>query len=195
MIPPFDDINVRRAVLAGFDRAALLDARGGAVIGRIPTHFLPPGANGFAQAGGAKGPGVAFLNTTGRPDPRLSARLFRAAGYRSGRYTGKQPLLMVGEMVGTGTKIAEAAKASYERMGFNVKLKLALTIPMYSKYCNVPKEEIDVCPSVGWINDFADPQTTLNITFNGKYINTTGNVNWSQFNNPEINKAMEEAAM
>ena len=32
---------------------------------------------------------------------------------------------------------------------------------MYAKYCNVPKEEIDVCPSVGWIADFADPQTVL----------------------------------
>ena len=42
---------------------------------------------------------------------------------------------------------------------------------MYGKYCNVPKEEITVCPSVGWIADFADPQTVLNITFNGKYIN------------------------
>jgi peptide/nickel transport system substrate-binding protein len=64
---------------------------------------------------------------------------------------------------------------------------------MYAKYCNVPKEEIDVCPSVGWIADFADPQTVLNITFNGKYINATGNVNWSQANNPEVNSAMTAA--
>ena len=64
---------------------------------------------------------------------------------------------------------------------------------MYAKYCNVPKEEIDICPSIGWIADFADPQTVLNITFNGKLIVPTGNVNWGQANDPEINKAMDEA--
>ena len=45
---------------------------------------------------------------------------------------------------------------------------------MYAKYCSVPKEEITVCPSVGWIADFADPQTVLNITFNGTTITQTG---------------------
>ena len=45
----------------------------------------------------------------------------------------------------------------------------------------------------GWIADFADPQTVLNITFNGKLIVPTGNVNWSQANDPELNKAMTEA--
>ncbi len=64
---------------------------------------------------------------------------------------------------------------------------------MYAKYCNVPKEEIDVCPSVGWAADFADPQTVLNITFNGKFINPIGNENWSQTNVPKINAAMTAA--
>ena len=64
---------------------------------------------------------------------------------------------------------------------------------MYAKYCNVPKEEITVCPSVGWIADFADPQTVLNITFNGTTIDPTGNVNWGQTNVPNINAAMAAA--
>ena len=48
---------------------------------------------------------------------------------------------------------------------------------MYAKYCDVPKEEIEVCPTVGWIADFADPQTVLKPTFNGSSIVPTGNVN------------------
>jgi peptide/nickel transport system substrate-binding protein len=64
---------------------------------------------------------------------------------------------------------------------------------MYAKYCNVPKENISVCPSVGWIADFADPQTIINITFNGKLIVPTGNVNQGQVDNPELNAAMTAA--
>ena len=42
-VPPFDDVNVRRAVIAGFNREAMRLTFGGAVSGDIPTHFLPPG--------------------------------------------------------------------------------------------------------------------------------------------------------
>jgi peptide/nickel transport system substrate-binding protein len=192
-IPPFDDVNVRRAVLAGFDRTALREARGGVFAAQMPTHFLPPGTNGFAQAGGFKGPGSRFLNASGRPDAKLAARYFRRAGYRSGRYTGKQPLLMVGEMVGTGTRIAKAAEASFKRMGFNVQLKLALTIPMYSKYCNVPAAQVAICTNVGWPRDFEDGQTMLDPTFNGAHIPSANNSNWSQLDVPSVNRAMARA--
>ncbi len=64
---------------------------------------------------------------------------------------------------------------------------------MYSKYCGVPKEEIDVCPGVAWGDDFPDPQTVLNITFNGTTIVSTGNVNWGQTDVPKINAAMAAA--
>jgi peptide/nickel transport system substrate-binding protein len=50
-----------------------------------------------------------------------------------------------------------------------------------------------VCPSVAWIADFADPQAVLNVTFNGKSIPSTGNLNWSQVNIPKINAAMTAA--
>jgi peptide/nickel transport system substrate-binding protein len=50
-----------------------------------------------------------------------------------------------------------------------------------------------VCPNVGWIADFPDPQTVLNITFNGTTITQTGNVNWGQTNVPKINAAMAAA--
>jgi peptide/nickel transport system substrate-binding protein len=64
---------------------------------------------------------------------------------------------------------------------------------MYGKYCGVPSEEIDVCPSVGWIADFADPQAVLNVAFNGNLITPSGNNNWGQVDVPSINAAMEAA--
>ena len=61
-VKPFDDINVRRAVMAGFDRDAARKARGGKFTGSLPTHFLPPEFPGFEEAGGEEGPGVEYLS-------------------------------------------------------------------------------------------------------------------------------------
>ena len=66
---------------------------------------------------------------------------------------------------------------------------------MYSKYCGVPKQEIDVCPSSGWIRDFDNPLTVLYVPFNGAAIVPTNNANWSQLNVPSINSAMNKAEL
>ena len=44
-IKPFDDINVRKAVIAGFDRNALLLTRGGKLVGDIADALPPAGAS------------------------------------------------------------------------------------------------------------------------------------------------------
>ena len=56
----------------------------------------------------------------------------------------------------------------------------------------MPSKEITVCPNVGWIGDFADPQAVLDLTFNGRYIPPSGNVNWSQTNLPDVNRAIAQ---
>ncbi|MGZ4276706.1 MAG: hypothetical protein ACXVVU_08620, partial [Solirubrobacteraceae bacterium] len=60
-IKPFGNLDVRKAVLAASDRTALQLTRGGVSAGDLATHFLPPAFPGFAEAGGAKGPGADFL--------------------------------------------------------------------------------------------------------------------------------------
>ena len=51
---------------------------------------------------------------------------------------------------------AEIVNQTLKNLGFTTKFTLVEPATMYAKYCNVPKEEVDVCPSVGWIADFAD---------------------------------------
>ena len=75
-------------------------------------------------------------------------------------------------------------------LGFKTKLTAVERAVMYSKYCGVPKEQITICPSVEWGADFADPQTILNVTFNGSYITAEGSVNYSQTNYPWLNSEM-----
>jgi peptide/nickel transport system substrate-binding protein len=192
-IKPFDDLNVRKAVLAGFDRGAMLLTRGGTVAGDMPTHFLPPNIPGFDEAGGMKGPGVDFLNTTGKPNPQLSAEYFRKAGYADGKYDGGPQLLMVGVSSGIARDAAEVAKEQLTNMGFDLRLRLVSPDAMLTKFCRVPKAEVAVCPNNSWYKDFADAQTLLDPTFNGANILPTGNSNTSQLDVPAINAAMRQA--
>jgi peptide/nickel transport system substrate-binding protein len=54
---------------------------------------------------------------------------------------------------------------------------------------------VAICPNVGWLKDFANPQTFLDPTFNGANILAQNNSNWSELDVPEINDAMEQAKL
>jgi peptide/nickel transport system substrate-binding protein len=191
-VKPFDDINVRKAVIAGFDREAMRLVRGGELVGDIPTHLLPPGLPGFEEAGGLKGPGLDFMSHPSG-DMALAAEYFKKAGYASGKYEGDKDLLMVGTSEGVAQKAAEVAKENFEKMGFKVRLRLVTQDAMYTRFCNSPPANVAICPNVSWGKDFADAQTILDPTFNGKNIVQQGNSNWPELNVPEINEAMDKA--
>jgi peptide/nickel transport system substrate-binding protein len=190
---PFDDINVRKAVLAGFDRRATLLALGGEQVGTVATHFLPPGMPGFEQAGGADGTGADFLGAP-EGDPEVASAYLKKAGFADGRYKG-EPILMVGPQDGNGRRIAELAKGSFEKLGFDVRLQLLSQQIVQTKYCGFPASAVAVCPNVGWARDFADGQTFLDPTFNGASIQPVGNANVSQLDVPAVNEAIDRASL
>jgi peptide/nickel transport system substrate-binding protein len=194
-VKPFDDINVRKAVVAGFDRNALILTRGGKLVGDPATHIMAPGMAGFEEAGGMKGTGVDFISPDGSALPDVSAEYFKKAGYASGKYEGKEKILMVGSNAGVAAKTAESAKEQLEKMGFNIEMRLVQQQTMYTRYCNTPSAKVAICPNVGWLKDFADGQTMLDPTFNGKNILQQGNSNWPQLDDPTINKAMDDAEL
>jgi peptide/nickel transport system substrate-binding protein len=191
---PFDDINVRKAVIAGFNREALRLVRGGELIGDIPTHMIPPGMPGFEESGGYEGFGLDFMAEPAG-DADLAAEYFRKAGYASGKYEGDEELLMVGTSEGVAQNTAEVAKENFEKLGFKVRLRLVTHDAMITKFCTVPSAKVAICPNVSWGKDFGDSQTILDPTFNGANIAPQMNPNFSQFDNPAINKAMDDAAV
>jgi peptide/nickel transport system substrate-binding protein len=191
-VGPFSNINLRKALWAALDRTALNKARGGELVTNVATHFIYPTIPGFEQAGGLKGLQVDY-NEHPEGDLAVAEKYIKLAGYPSGKYTGGQTLEIVGASNSPEKEDAEIVNQALEKLGFTTKLTLVEQSTMYEKYCGVPKEEIDVCPSVAWGDDFADPQTVLDITFNGKFINPINNDNWSQTNVPKINAAMSTA--
>jgi peptide/nickel transport system substrate-binding protein len=193
-IPPFDDANLRKAVAAALDREQMRIVRGGAVVGDVASHFLYPGVLGFEQAGGFRGTGVDFLaNPTG--DRALALRYMRAAGYPDGTYTGDETLQVVGLAGAPDSNDAQILDQTLRDLGFKTNLKLVESSVMYTRFCGRPSARVQVCPNLGWVRDFADPQTVLDLAFNGAYVLPENNPNWPQLDDPRVNAAIGRAEL
>jgi peptide/nickel transport system substrate-binding protein len=191
-IAPFDNVNLRKAVVAATDRKALQLTRGGAVAGDIATHFLAPTAPGFEAAGGMKGPDLDFLaNPSG--DMTVAAKYMKAAGFPSGKYSGP-PISMIGDNSDPAAKSAQVALQTFQKLGFKVNFRAVSHETMYSRFCNVPKQKINVCPNVGWLPDFPDGYAWLFVPFNSQAIVPVNNANWPQLSNPQVDAAMAKAS-
>jgi peptide/nickel transport system substrate-binding protein len=188
---PFDNINVRKAVNAALDRNAMLLGFGGKAVGQVAMHIIPPGVAGFDEAGGTAGTGVDYLkNPSG--DPKLAASYLKKAGFSNGKYSGPK-ITMVADNAGNQKAAAQVVLDSLQKIGFQVNFRTTTRDTMFSKFCAVPTNEPQICPSVGWLKDFADPQTMLDPVFNGKNIVPNGNVNWSLLNDKALNAQMDKA--
>jgi peptide/nickel transport system substrate-binding protein len=200
---PFDNINVRKGIIAATDRTALRLTRGGAALGDIATGWLPPGVPGFEEAGGLKqNDDLDFLNHPSG-DPAISKKYMLAAKKddpslpidSNGHWTGSDKILTVASNADPGKKTAEVFQGQIQKLGFKLNFRIVPQDTLYTKFCSVPKAKVQICPNVGWFKDFADPQSMLDATFNGNNILQQGNVNWPQLDVPAINSAMKKAAV
>ena len=193
--PPFDDINVRKAVIAASNRTDLRNTRGGELTGPVATHFLPPEFPGFEEAGGLEGPNLDFIQNP-EGDPQLAAEYMKKAGFSSGKCEGSDcEITVVGENSPPDSDTAEVVRSQLEELGFKVNLQKVTSDIMYTKFCSTPSNAPDVCPNVGWLKDFNDGQSMLDPTFNGANVVPENNSNWPQLNVPEVNKAIDDAVL
>jgi peptide/nickel transport system substrate-binding protein len=196
---PFDNLNVRKAIIAASDRDALRLTRGGEVLGDIATGWIPPGIPGFEESGGLKQNTDLDFLANPKGDPTVAKKYMDAAAAEGvaitgGKYTGSEKLLTIATNADPGKKTAEVFQNQIEQLGFKLNFRNVPQDTLYTKFCGVPKQDVAICPNVGWFKDFPDPQSMLDATFNGKNILQQGNVNWPQLDVPAINDAMTAAS-
>jgi peptide/nickel transport system substrate-binding protein len=192
-VPPFNNINLRKAVIAQQNRAGFLLARGGKLIGTVMSHFIYPEVPGFQQAGGYKGFGEDFLSSpTG--NHQIACKYMKLAGYPNCKYTGSANVLIVGSNAPPDPAEIQVVQNGLQALGFKTTVKLVPQQTMYSKFCGYVKAHINVCPTAGWLEDFPDPYAALYIPFSGQAIVPINNSNWGLLNDPKVNAAMNAAA-
>lgn len=197
-VKPFDNLNVRRALLAAVDRSALRLTRGGPLLGELATGFLPPGMVGFEQAGGREQASEYDFNVHPEGDLEVAKRYMLAARDEGlpidaeGRWTGGGEIVTVAPNSSPDDKTAEAFQAQAAKLGFDVRLRLVPREVVYTNFCSVPARRVGVC-FVSFGSDTADPYSLMQLAFNGESIRPQGNLNMSQLNDPEVNDAMAAA--
>jgi peptide/nickel transport system substrate-binding protein len=190
-VKPLDNVNFRRAIAAVVDRNALRQTRGGPAVGTVATHFIPPDIPGFDQAGGNAGPGFDFYkNPSG--DVALAKEYMKKAGYSSGMYTGPA-LLTIADNQSPAKETAEAFQQQLSQIGVKLQLREVPHASVIGKFCGTPKQNVAICPTLGWGKDFFDAQSMVDPIFNGKNITQSGNVNIAQANDPKFNSQMDKA--
>lgn len=197
-IPPLDNLNVRKALMAGVSRTALRLPRGGPLAGDLATGFIPPGLRGYEEAGGPNQGANLDYNRNPDGDPAVAKKYMLAAGKdgvpvdAQGRYTGKDKILTVAANSAPDNKVAEAFQAAAEKLGLKISLRLVPREVVYTNFCSTPAKKVGIC-FVGFGPDTPDPYSMLVLPFDGRSIRPEGNLNISQLNDPAVNKAIDEA--
>ena len=190
-VKPLDNVNVRRAISAVIDREALRQTRGGPTLGIIATHFLPPGVAGFEEAGGEKGPGYDFSSNP-KANVALAKEYMKKAGYENGTYDGP-PLLTIADNESPAKETAEAFQEQVKAIGLKLQFREVPHATMLTKFCQVPKADVAICPNLGWGADFFAAQSFFGPLFYGPNIVPSGNVNTAEVNDPKLNDQIDKA--
>jgi peptide/nickel transport system substrate-binding protein len=189
----FTNVNIRRAVYANLNRQGIIKIKGGALTGEPGTHFITPGTSGFIQAGGYPGPKYPWNEYTGG-NLTVAEKYMKAAGYPSGKYTGKLTATIVGSNNGTDVEaINQLVQKDFNELGIKTKLIQVDQAVMYEKYCTVPKSDTDACPDAGWIRDFNDAFSILYPTFSSHVITPTLTENGGSVSDPTLDALMAKA--
>jgi peptide/nickel transport system substrate-binding protein len=202
-VKPFDNINIRKAIIAASDRNALRLTRGGKILGDIANGYIPPGIPGYDEAGGIKQNADLDYLKSPNGDGALAKKYMLAAKQQdptqpidaNGRWTGSEKILTMAINADPGKKTAEVFQNQMKQLGFKLNLRIMSKDTLFTKFYSVPKANVALYPNVGWYKDFSDPQSMLDAPFNGNNILQQGNVNWPELDDKAINAAMTAAAL
>ena len=195
VVPPFDDIHVRKAMNFVMDKAGLIKALGGATAGIPAEHIIPPAVLNGKLAPGEFDPygcsaGANCPSHSG--DVALALAEMKKSKYKTDA-SGKcidpicNNVVNVTRSTAGFTVLEPIEEAAAAKIG--IKLKTTEVQSFYGK-AGVPKNLVAFTSGAGWGKDYADSKTFFGALFLGSVILPEGNVNLSNVGlTPDIAKA------
>jgi len=191
-LPPFDDLHVRKAVNLIVNKDALRRIRGGPQFGEIATHVVPPSMGGALPAS---------YDPYATPGHRGDLAKAQAEMKQSKYDTNQDGVCDANECKGifwvtdSGDPYPDQTASLQQDLA-----KIGITDPrvraldrgtMYNFY-STPAKKVQFGNGAAWGKDYADVLTFIDPLFNGANIQPTGNVNYSELDDPTLNSKIAE---
>lgn len=188
-LEPFDQLEVRQAVNYAIDRENIKRLQGGTdAAGPIATSILPPGIPGHLDPEEFN----PFPSENLAGDMEKAKELMAEAGYADGY---DEEIFVVGSSTPPHDKYFESIRQDLEELGFsNIKSQLPEFPNHYTQFYGIPSKDVHMGTSAGWCKDWADAVTFFDPLMHGDNILESGNSNYSEVNDPELNSLIDEAA-
>jgi peptide/nickel transport system substrate-binding protein len=177
--PPFDDINVRKAMNYVIDKDALRRTRGGPLFGDIAGHYIVPSLLGDNLQG---------YDPYASPNGAGDVTKAKAAMMLSKYDTNHDGLCDAPECKGVLT-ITDSADpypdqnailvADAKKIGIELDVKTGDRYTFMYDKCLDPSAHAALCPSVGWFKDYPDALTFGPPTLGSTAIGPAGCCNYS----------------
>jgi len=168
------DLKVRQALNYAFDRGAYVTAVGGSAVAAPATTVMAPVVPGWQNYD-------AYPSADGHGDVAKAKALLG---------TATPKLTYCFANTATQQIYATVTQTALTRAGFQVVLN---PIDKANYYTTIGAKD-NTCDLMrsGWGQDFPDGSSTMDVLLNGEHIVPKGNQNYSLFNEPSVNKALDD---
>ena len=173
--PPFDDVNVRRAMNWVMDKEALRRAWGGAVSGVVADHIIPDSMllgrlNGFKPY---KTPG-----DRGSVAKARAAMANSKYANKNGVCTAKEckNVLMIADVRAVDKAMVPVVQSSAKKIGITFAVR---SVNGAYPVIQTPSRNVPISQRPRWFKDYADPSTFIDPLFRGSNIIASGNTNYA----------------
>ncbi|SDS47604.1 ABC transporter substrate-binding protein [Microlunatus soli] len=177
---PLDDLTVRQAINYAIDKKSVVTATGGPMMATPATDMLTPKVPGRVDFD-------LYPSKDKAGDVAKAKKLLADAGHPDGF-----SVTMDVRSIPKWQAQAEAAQASLKKVGIDVKLNVIDASTFYD-VLGQPAKQNDLAIT-GWCSAWLSGQPLLTTLFDGRTITSKGNQDISQFDDPTINKRIDEIA-
>jgi peptide/nickel transport system substrate-binding protein len=174
--PPFDDLHVRRAMNFVIDKAALVQAWGGPLIGKVANHMVPDTMfdNQLVEFAPYRTPGD--HGSVAKAKAAMKGSKYDTKGDGTCSASACKGVLLLADTQDADSKLVPVIQASAGKIGITFEVRSVAgpfpTIQTTAK--NIPFADF-----TGWSKDYADALTYFAPLFDGRSIIPVGNSNLS----------------
>ena len=175
-MPPFDDVNVRRALNHAVDLQTIADV---VLDGRVsPARgVIPPGFPSYT-------PNLRSYDF----NPDLARELMESSSYADAWKSDSLPRITLSLSGSFGAAVPPYLEVIIEQWNQELGIQVDIQQTEWATYLEDVKDAKYQLFSIGWIADYPDPENFLDILFHSESAN-----NNTRYSNPEVDRLLEEA--